>query len=174
MAEQLFDLFSRINSLELQDWLFWIKAPMIFMAVLFVVIIITAIIRTPYLQLSNFGTAVEFITYRPYGMPKMRRRWRRITRRLDAGNESEYKLAIIEADALLDEMLKKMNLKGDTVDERLAKVTPLMIPNLEDLQSAHAIRNNIVYDPDYRIGLMEARRVMGIYELTFQNLDLFR
>ena len=174
MAEQLFEIVSRINSPEIQTWLIWIKLPMIFATLFFITVIIISLIRTPYLQLSNFGTAVEFITYRPYGMPKMKRRWQRIARRLDAGSEAEYKLAIIEADTLLDEMLQKMRLKGDTVEERLAKVTSLMIPNLEDLQNAHGIRSNIVYDPDYRLSLMEARRVLGIYEMTFENLDLFR
>ena len=47
------------------------------------------------------------------------RAWQEIERRLAAGDESNLKLAIIEADKILDEILKMSGLKGDTMADRL-------------------------------------------------------
>ena len=93
--------------------------------------------------------------------------------RLDADDEAEYKLAIIEADTLLDEMLKKMRLAGNNVDERLEKVTLFMLPSVEELKVAHRTRSSIVYDVDYRLSLQEARRVLLAYQKAFEQLDFF-
>ena len=173
MEQQILELLSKINSPELQATLLWIKIPFLLVVALFVIVIIISLTRSSYLKLSLFGDAVEVLTYRPYGFPKMRRRWQRVMRRLDTGNESEYKLAIIEADGLLDDMLKKMNLRGETVDDRIQSVTPLMIANVDELKTAHLVRNSIVYDPDYRLSASEARRVLLVYQRTFEELDLF-
>ena len=174
MEEQILELLSKINSPELQAKLLWIKIPFLLVVALFVTIIIIALTRSPYLRLSLYGDVVEILTYRPYGFPKMRGRWQRIMRRLDTGNEAEYKLSIIEADGLLDDMLKKMRLAGETVDERIQKITSLMIANVEELKTAHLARNSIVYDPDYRLSSNEAKRVLLVYQRTFEELDLFR
>lgn len=173
MEEQILEFLSKINSSELQREIFWIKLPFFLVIALYIAVVIIVFTRSPYLRLSLFGDAVEILTYRPYGFPKMRRRWQRIMRRLDTGNESEYKLSIIEADGLLDDMLKKMNLKGETVDDRIQKITPLMIANVEELKTAHLVRNSIVYDPDYRLSASEAKRVLLVYQRTFEELDLF-
>ncbi len=164
----------KINSPELQAKLFWIKIPFFLVIGLFIAIIIIALTRTPYINLSMVGDAVELATFRPFGFPKVRRRWQKIMQRLDADDESEHKLAIIEADALLDEMLKRMKLAGDTVDDRLGKVNSLMIPSIEELKIAHQKRNSIVYDVDYRLNLQETRRVLLAYQKALEDLDLFR
>ena len=175
MVEQVLEFLSKINSPELQNWLpFWIKIPFFGFIAFFIFVVTMACIQTPYLRLSLFGDGVELLTYRPYGFPKMRRRWQKIMRRLDTGNESEYKLAIIEADGLLDDMLKKMKLRGETVDDRIQRITPIMIENVAELKTAHQVRNSIVYDPDYRLSASEAKRVLLVYQRTFEELDLFR
>ena len=174
MEAQILELLSKVNAPELQSWLLmWIKIPFLLIIAFFVVIIFIGMFRTPYLRLSLVGDAVEILTYRPYGFPKMRRRWQKIMRRLDTGVEAEYKLSIIEADSLLDDMLKKMNLPGETVDDRIQRITPLMISNVDELKTAHQIRNSLIYDPDYRLSASEAKRVLLIYQRTFEELDLF-
>ena len=173
MEEKILELLSKINASELQTYFIWIKIPFLLVIAFLIVIIIIGITRTPYLRLSVAGDMVELLTYRPYGFPKMRRRWQRVMKRLDTGNESEYKLAIIEADGLLDDMLKKMNLPGETVDDRIQRITSIMIANVDELKTAHLVRNSIVYDPDYRLSASEARRVLLVYQRTFEELDLF-
>lgn len=174
MEEKILEFLAKINASELQAYFIWIKIPFFLVIAVFVLVIGIGLTRTPYLRLSMAGDAVEFLTYRPYGFPKMRRRWQRIMKRLDTGNEAEYKLAVIEADGLLDDMLKKMRLPGETVDDRIQRITPIMIDNVAELKAAHQMRNSIVYDPDYRLNVSEAKRLLLVYQRTFEDLDLFR
>jgi hypothetical protein len=174
MPEQFLEILYKVNSPELQSMLWWVKFPLIAVTIFFLTIIAIALVKTPYLELSNFATAVEFLTYRPYGVPKVRKKWKRITARLQQRTEVEYKLAIIEADALMDEITKKMRIPGKTMDERVLNITPLMISNVEELRAARQIRNNVVFDPDYRVSFREAQTVLESYEHTLEELDLFR
>ena len=174
MEQQILEILSRINSSELQAQLWWIKIPFFVITGFFISIIIIALTRTPYINLSSIGDAVELVTFRPFGFPKVRRRWQKVMQRLDSDDASEHKLAIIEADALLDEMLKKMKLAGDSIEERLEKISPFMIASVEELKIAHQKRNSIVYDVDYRLNPQEARRILLSYQKAFEELDLFR
>lgn len=174
MQLEILEFLSKINSPELQEMFWWLKLLFFAVIALFIFPIVVSFTSTPYVRLSMVGDTIEILTYRPFGFPKIRQRWLRIMRRLDTGSEAEYKLAVIEADTLLNEMLQKMRIAGETVDERLQKITPFMIPNMEELRKIHQIRNSIVYDPDYRLPLSEARRVLLVYQKSFEELDLFR
>jgi hypothetical protein len=46
-----------------------------------------------------------------------------------------------------------MGFIGDTLGERLEKLTDATIPNLNQLSDAHKVRNSIVHDPDYKLSI---------------------
>jgi hypothetical protein len=112
----------------------------------------------------------EFLTYRPYGLRRIEKQWIKIMEKLETGKEAEYKLAVIEADSMLDNILEKMGYSGENLRDRLKHLTQATIPNLDTLLEAHKIRNNIVHDPDYRLSLEETKKVLAIYEKTFQDI----
>ena len=114
----------------------------------------------------------EFFTYRAYGAGGLTSKWKNVLKRLETPNEEEYKLAVLEADGMLDQSLKRMGFAGDTLADRLQKVSVGIISNLSEVRQANAIRNNIVHDPDYRLTLSEAQRIIGVYETAFEGLDL--
>ena len=86
-------------------------------------------------------------------------------------SESEHKLAIIEAEGLLDDIFKKMGFLGEAIGDRLKQITPSQLENIEEIREAHKIRNNIVHDPDYRLSLEEAKKAFEIYEKALINLE---
>jgi hypothetical protein len=112
----------------------------------------------------------EIFTYRAVGTKKLVRQWQKTRVRLETGLESEYKLAVIEADSTLDEILKKMGYVGETMGERMEKINVAVLPNIEDVWAAHKIRNNIVHDPDFRLSLDETKRAISIYEKALTDL----
>jgi len=116
---------------------------------------------------------VEFFSFRPYGIRKVEKDWAKITARLETDLESEWKLAIIEADSILNDILMKMGFAGETLGERLDRLTVVTLPNLQQIREAHKIRNNIVHDPDYRVSLDEAKMAVGIYEQALRDLQAF-
>ena len=99
-------------------------------------------------------------------------KWQKIQQRLETANEAEYKLAVIEADGMLNDILLRMGFRGETLGDRLKILTSAIIPNLNDVAQAHQTRNNVVHDPDYRLTLQEAQKTLEIYKATFTNLDL--
>jgi len=166
-------LISFFLSPSFSGWLFILKVVFIFIFLFFLVGIIFFLTRTSWLRYILLSDITEFLTFRPYGIRKIEKIWSRTKARLDRGLESEYKLAVIEADSMLDDILKRMGYSGETLGERLTKLTAATLPNIEDIKTAHQIRNNIIHDPDYRLSLDEARKVLDIYEKALRDLQAF-
>jgi len=137
----------------------------------FLAVIIILIHRTSWLKIRYVLDAIEFFTARPYGTKKIEKVWAKISARLEGHSDSEYKLAIIEADSLLNEILERINYKGETLGERLQKLTADTLPSIEEVWEAHKIRNNIVHDPDYKVTLDEAKKAITIYGKALQDLE---
>ena len=129
--------------------------------------------KSSWLKRLILEDATEFITYRPFGAKKAFKKWIKIIKKLESNKESEYKLAVIEADNLLDDVLKNIGYKGETVKEKLEQLEPAILPNIDEVRQAHQIRNDIVYDPDYQLTLDRATKVLDIYEKAFRSLELF-
>lgn len=100
------------------------------------------------------------------------RAWRQIQKRLELGGEANAKLALIEADKVLDELLKIAGYKGETMADRLKKITPAQLSNIEAIWQAHKIRNRLVHEPDYHLSDAEARIAVNIYKKSFQEMGL--
>ncbi len=137
------------------------------------ILIIFLLTRSEFLKLLFWQDIVEFLGSRAYGAKKFVKKWNKIKRKLELPSEAEHKLAIIEAEGLLDEILRKMGFGGETIGDRLKQLTPVQLQNLEEVWEAHKIRNNIVHDPDYRLSPEEARKAFEIYERALTNLEAF-
>ncbi len=166
------NIISYLNSSEIQTILLPVKIIFLLIFGFFLAMIIFILLKTHYLQWLFFRDLAEFLTRRPYGAKKITRSWGKILRRLETGPESEYKLAVIEADNMLDVVLKRLGYTGATLEERLGKLTSATVPNIAQIYEAHKIRNNIVYDPDYRLSLDEAKRTVGVYGQAFRDLQI--
>ena len=128
------------------------------------------------IKMTWFGRLIlwdikEYLTFRHYGLPRIEKEWVKIRERLEIGTESEAKLAIFEAEALLDDILKKEGFLGKTLDERLEKLSFDIISNLTDVREAHKVRFNIIHDPSYRLDIKEAKKLLDIYEKALDDLQ---
>jgi len=140
--------------------------------VLFIIVIID-LIKTKWFKYFALWDMKEFFTSRPYfGMKKWVRHWEKIKERLDSGLESDAKLSLLEADSMLNDVLKNMGYEGNNLTERLEKLTTGILPNLDEVLEAHKIRNNVVHDPSYKIEINEIKKILDIYEKAFVSLDV--
>ncbi len=64
----------------------------------------------------------------------------------ESENPNDWKLAIIEADIILDNLLKKHGYSGNSLGERLKNISPNQLETLNDAWEAHKIRNRIAHD----------------------------
>lgn len=68
----------------------------------------------------------------------------------------EPKLAIIEADKLVDTILKKAGIKGETLGERLRNSQSFISREVySNMWEAHKVRNQIVHDHDFKINSVD-------------------
>lgn len=103
---------------------------------------------------------------------KYDRMWAKILKRLNKRSESEWKIAIIEADSFLGQILEKMGYQGETLGERLQKVDATILPSLSIVWQAHKLRNNIVHDPDFKISRNEVETNIRFYEKALRDLNV--
>jgi len=155
---------------KITGWLLVIKIIFLFFSSFFLGFIIWALINTTWLKRLIIQDLKEFLTFRPYGMKKFDKEWKKIEERLDTGFEAEAKLALIEADSLLNEALNRLGYPGESLGERLDKITTDILSNLDEVHLAHKIRNNIIHDPTYKLNLEEAKKTLSIYEKALIDL----
>ena len=98
-------------------------------------------------------------------------RWDEIEKHINSTREAEWKFAVIEADKLTDELLKGAGFPGDTMGERLMNIQPGQLTTLQGLWEAHKIRNRLVHDTNYFLRYTEAKRAVGLYEKTLEELQ---
>jgi len=165
------DLFSYIISQALQRRLFSLKFLFLSISLFLGGLIFYLLRKTGWLSYRFTQDLVEFAAFKPLEAIGFEKKWQRIKKRMRKGWEAEAKLAIIEADNLLDELLKRMGYVGESLGERLKQLDEKVLPNINRVWDAHKIRNNIVHDPDYRLSFDRAREIIQIYEEAFKNLE---
>lgn len=170
--EAILETLSIINNPGLQSMLTPFKWIFGIIGILLLLFCVYVLFRTMWMKFAFLFDFTEFFTFRPYGLQKKIVQWQKIKARLESANEAEYKLAIIEADSMLNDILFRMGFKGETLGDRLKILTTAIVPNLHDVAKAHETRNSVVRDPDYHLILEETQRTLAIYEIAFSNLDL--
>ena len=159
---------------EIVGWLLFLKILFLIISGLVIIFIIfVAVFRTNWLSWWLIWDWKEFFTLRPYGLKKLTKEWNKIKTKLEKTSESEYKLAIIEADNLLNKALRNLQIGLETLEESLRRrVGPDTISNIEEVKRAHQIRDNIVQDPDFKVSLEETKEILEIYEKALKHLNM--
>ncbi len=96
-------------------------------------------------------------------------RWQRVEALMSSLNENDWRQAIIEADVMLDDMLKGMGYPGDTLGERLKSIESSDFETLNDAWEAHKIRNEIAHGGlDYHLDRRRAQHAVNLFGNVFR------
>ncbi len=98
--------------------------------------------------------------------------WDMIQKRLQAQDEANCKLAVIEADKLLDTVLKKLTIPGETMGERLKTVPIGQLPSLDNVWQAHKLRNHLVHTTEFVLTNDKAKKAIEIYHQALKELKV--
>ena len=101
----------------------------------------------------------------------MNARWEEVQKHISSTREAEWKFAVIEADKIVDDALKNAGFPGDTLGERLMNIEKGQLTTLEDLWTAHKIRNRLAHDINYFLRYAEAKKAVLLYEKTLRELE---
>lgn len=100
-------------------------------------------------------------------------KWEKILNHIESTNENDWKLAIIEADIMLDNLLDKLNLPGDTIGDKLKSVEKSDFLTINNAWEAHKIRNQIAHEgSDFALNQREVKRVVDLYKSVFEEFQI--
>ncbi len=85
-------------------------------------------------------------------------------------NEKDDKHKIMDADKLLDAMLKKKGLSGSLGDK--LKHNAKLFNDLNGLWEAHRLRNKLAHEIDFNLKPAQAAQAMKGFKKAFRDLDL--
>lgn len=140
----------------------------IYTTVLAVDIILIIIVHTPgmYFRVLKTGSDIP-IAHKN----KMQKRWEKVLARLQSQKSDQYKVAVLEADEIADEVLAKVGYPGSNMGERLESITVNQLEMIEELRKAHETRNGIVHKADFQLDRKTAEDLVGVYQKVLETLE---
>lgn len=100
----------------------------------------------------NFRTAVNV------------KRWRAVVARAATNSPDSLRIAVIDADALVNDVLKQMGLEGQHMADRLMRLDPQEITTLNRLWRAHRTRNDLVHTPGFFLAPADAQSCLRDFQ----------
>lgn len=103
---------------------------------------------------------------------KHRIEWQVVENHMAAENPAEWRLGILEADNLLEEVLREAGVPGEGLGERLKNMTEANLKSISDAWEAHKVRNRIAHDGSaFELTKREADRIIALYQKVLTELD---
>jgi hypothetical protein len=97
-------------------------------------------------------------------------RWKKVLDYLFSINENDWKLAVIEADSMLFDLLTQLGFKGENLGDKLKEANQDNFHSLSFAWEVHNVRNKIAHEgSSFELSLHEAKRVIALYEQIFQE-----
>jgi len=96
----------------------------------------------------------------------------RVDLKLQSNYVSDWKLAIIEADSILDQLIQALGYKGDTMGDRMKNIRPGQFPYLDEAWRVHKVRNFLAHDPNYELSRQAVLRTIDIYKKIFREFGM--
>lgn len=160
LIEKILDFAYRLGDLT---WLSIIISIIALGGILFV------LYRIFYLQKKRVVHLVDFFLREE--MPEIRtNKWDEIQKKIDSENSADWKTAVIEADSLVDEIIKKIGYKGADLGERLKNIEPSDFTNLQNVWEANRIKNKIVREGEtFQLTQKEAKEALEKYQKALKE-----
>ena len=99
-------------------------------------------------------------------------RWERVQELANTQNESDWRLAILESDIMLDDLLKDQGYRGEGVGQKFLDANPLQFTTLDLARQAHKVRNDIAHaGVGFHLSQREANATIDLYRRVFEEFD---
>lgn len=100
-------------------------------------------------------------------------RWDAIQERVTEHNPASWRIAIIEADIMLDETLTNAGYGGQSLGEKLKSANTASFTTLQDAWEAHKVRNEIAHaGSDFVLTQRVAQETLLQYERVFREFGV--
>jgi hypothetical protein len=138
------------------------------------VLVVASIIVFGALFLVITALLLKKILSRPelHGLTRerIREKWDEIER-VSGQGVMGAKMGVVEADKLLDGVLKSLMMPGETMGERL-KVASYKYPELRNVWFAHKLRNQIVHESTFELSERQAKAAIHEYKRALKVMHV--
>lgn len=159
-----------LNGFDYRGLTINLKTIAIILSVIFGTILVWLVIKMGDLYKAKIKEVMEVLTPPPEAITAYDNRWQEIKRHVDSFVEAEWKLAVIEADKFVDDVLKTAGFHGESMGERLMLIKPDQIINLQYLWDAHKLRNLLVHDANFRLTHQQSLFAINAFESVLKEL----
>lgn len=108
-------------------------------------------------------------TIAAHDVPKTKLRWNRIMEEAESESEQTRRVAILEADIMLGELLDELGYRGETLGDKMRQVDKSNFNSIDLAWEAHRARNSIAHEAGHAVSAHEARRVISLYDRVFRE-----
>ena len=122
-----------------------------------------------FVGLIAIAAGIVFIIKLPR-RPKQRYfvyKWRELQKL--CSNKDTWPLAIINADSLLDEAMKRLKISGKTMGERLVSAQRMFTDN-DTLWQAHKLRNKLVHEEPLKLTEQDVKNALVGFRQALKDL----
>jgi hypothetical protein len=163
------NLFAQIKSFFLHIAHFWMYFAMLLSGV-FLVCIVWLFKKLKALRAEEAKKMyIEVAPVVTVGNPQ----WERVVSHSESLNENDWRLAILEADIMLGDLLEKLSLPGETMGDKLKAAKKENFTTIDNAWEAHKIRNQIAHSGlTFLLNQHEVRRVIALYKNVFEEFKL--
>jgi hypothetical protein len=154
----------------LHDWSVLVAAAVLIslLCIASIIYCVVRILQVREHEHERFRAAGE--TVRAKDVSKTQLRWARILEEIHSSDEQKWRLAILEADIMLNELLDVLGYRGDTMGDKMKQATRQNFNTIDFAWEAHRARNEVAHVGSIKqLSEREARRVIGLYEQVFRE-----
>jgi len=101
---------------------------------------------------------------------QVNKEWAAIENYLKEPYPSSWKIAVLEAGALVEKLLIKLGFKVNDWANVLKALENMGLRNLSILNEAHEVQTKILLGPNYNLNIKEAERIVAIYKKFWHDL----
>ena len=175
---RIIDLFKGFDLVAILNFIIWLlellRPIAILLIILLVWVIIYAKIRIKQIKKSEdskfHSVRIKEAMEAPGTDPVLNEKWQKVQVHINSNNPSEWRLAILEADIMLGDILEKMGYQGDSIGEKLKGVERSDFLTLDHAWQAHKVRNQIAHEgTDFELSEREAKRIIDLYKKVFEE-----
>ncbi len=165
---KILDFFRFLGEIFSGDW-FGLKLFLTIVIILLLAVIFYTLLGIHDLNKKEEHDLKKTIKTDPEPMIK-NPRWEVVQNHINSNNPSDWRLAIIEADLILDDMVARMGYKGENLGDRLKNVERSDFLTLQNAWDAHKVRNQIAHQgSDFKLERKDAENTIAEYETVFRE-----
>ncbi len=113
------------------------------------------------------GEQVHDLNIQNHGPNK---KWLKIEEKMNSQNEQDWRIAIVDADIILEEMLGRMGYVGEGIAEKLKQVDKADFKTIQNAWNAHKLRNRIAHEgSNFHLSRTEAEIAIDDFKKVFEE-----